>query len=984
MKIIFLLYYSIVQTAITYGKNPYLGCFIDQIGDRDLNIFISDYEQLTPQQCIAACREQNILYAGIQFGNECRCGQHYGKYGQVSDDECTYNCSTSEKCGGDNRNSIYNVFKSIDTTKIDSSCQNNLIGYQGCFDSITLKKGVGVVHSLKECIQRCAIKYDYAGIMNGYLCYCDNHLTRLSSKSNLCNIPCHRSPTDCCGGLYVLSVYNIESYQSSSSINDLSEKLIRVKRAAANSETTYTSAQTTEASSMSSESVTTSSLVNSPTTNNPSATSSRNDLSSMMSSVTSTNSLGLASTSASVVLSTIVSSTDTVSLSLTLTTEPISGSTMSITTGSSAYSSQSTMMTATQQNSPNTSLSFTNSLASSSTNIGIQTTVNSSLPTAVTTQTTSSTTSTGTTVSTTATTNVSASYTISTIIIVPLTQNFTPTDNNTRESVRRGLVRMINLAFTCIANPSNTNCTRTSQRRKRDVCSSGYDVNLLSDFTDVSTSSASRKYEVHYAVVSLCSGGGLVSPIQVKTATDVLSSAQIITALGYNYEGTLIRSTVIGNTQTAGADPKLWIIGAVLGPVGFVLLLIFVFCYLHYKCRPRPANRQLTKNISKAPPVSARSTNYKTMTNEPTQEKSTSEKSIHALTNINPLVGTTATPRRLTPTESEKSSHSTPRYPVSVEMPMDEIRRQNDVERWRNKLRLQEKFQPSSSIQLPGSSVSTIKETNRSDSSQYDNQAFQNDIPIINIQPAEEIISNNSPRRLPPDADIEVGRTKLHRLLDEVPDKADSEESYNPDSEGERQKRRRQRRRMNSISDDRKPLPIDNKHQQIPHVPIIPQVSERPDRSIIRLHYNPYEAGDRAHDLANLPPVEFKRKYSIDEPQNNQQSSRSNPPLFFDDFTIADRATTATDAYASSKRVAKSRVETDREAAMRHNGGRMDQRQHQFNDEEEEEGDPMGMNDYRNEFRTAKKSAVNTQHIISSIHDELQHMTMPSSKDYHA
>ncbi|CAF4342108.1 unnamed protein product, partial [Rotaria magnacalcarata] len=37
---------------------------------------------------------------------------------------------------------------------------------------------------------------------------------------------------------------------------------------------------------------------------------------------------------------------------------------------------------------------------------------------------------------------------------------------------------------------------------------------------------------------------------------------------------------------------------------------------------------------------------------------------------------------------------------------MDEIRRQNDVERWRNKLRLQEKFQPSSSIQLPGSSVS--------------------------------------------------------------------------------------------------------------------------------------------------------------------------------------------------------------------------------------------------------------------------------------
>ncbi|CAF4936287.1 unnamed protein product, partial [Rotaria socialis] len=61
---------------------------------------------------------------------------------------------------------------------------------------------------------------------------------------------------------------------------------------------------------------------------------------------------------------------------------------------------------------------------------------------------------------------------------------------------------------------------------------------------------------------------------------------------------------------------------------------------------------------------------------------------------------------------------------------------------------------------LPSTLHVAIKETNRSGSSQYDNQAFQNDIPIINIQPAEEIISNNSPRRLSSEVDIEVGRTK--------------------------------------------------------------------------------------------------------------------------------------------------------------------------------------------------------------------------------
>jgi hypothetical protein len=130
MKLLFLIYYLIIQITIIQGKkkqkdlmsfliifivakNQYLGCFVDQIGNRDLNIFIGDYEQLIPKQCILACQEQNYLYAAIQYGNECRCGQHYGKYGQVSDDECDYLCSTAEKCGGDNRNSVYKAVTSI-------------------------------------------------------------------------------------------------------------------------------------------------------------------------------------------------------------------------------------------------------------------------------------------------------------------------------------------------------------------------------------------------------------------------------------------------------------------------------------------------------------------------------------------------------------------------------------------------------------------------------------------------------------------------------------------------------------------------------------------------------------------------------------------------------------------------------------------------------------------------------------------------------
>ncbi len=99
------------------GLKQYLGCFIDRIDKRDLQIFINDYDQLTPKQCIFACQQLNYQYAAVQHGNECRCGEQYGRYGQVSDDECDYLCITSEKCGGDTRNSVYSVINSVDLFK---------------------------------------------------------------------------------------------------------------------------------------------------------------------------------------------------------------------------------------------------------------------------------------------------------------------------------------------------------------------------------------------------------------------------------------------------------------------------------------------------------------------------------------------------------------------------------------------------------------------------------------------------------------------------------------------------------------------------------------------------------------------------------------------------------------------------------------------------------------------------------------------------
>ena len=169
MKGIFLFYYAIVQmSAVTPlpGANEYVGCFIDRIGERDLGVFIGDYEHLTVERCSLACAAQNLLYAAIQYGTECRCGQHYGGYGQVSDEECTYLCSSTDRCGGDRRNSVYRV-KQSDSVGLGPSCESTSADYAGCFANGTLTVMMGAVKSVEACATRCAGRYPYAGIRNG-------------------------------------------------------------------------------------------------------------------------------------------------------------------------------------------------------------------------------------------------------------------------------------------------------------------------------------------------------------------------------------------------------------------------------------------------------------------------------------------------------------------------------------------------------------------------------------------------------------------------------------------------------------------------------------------------------------------------------------------------------------------------------------------------------------------------------------------------
>ena len=74
----------------------------------------------------------------------------------------------------------------------------------------------------------------------------------------------------------------------------------------------------------------------------------------------------------------------------------------------------------------------------------------------------------------------------------------------------------------------------------------------------------------------------------VQTAANAVPADQRFSLLGFETVGDIVQSSSLSpNTSTSEPDRKLWIIGAVLGPVFFVLLLIGLFAFLHYKFRPR-------------------------------------------------------------------------------------------------------------------------------------------------------------------------------------------------------------------------------------------------------------------------------------------------------------------------------------------------------------------------------------------------------------
>lgn len=70
------------------------------------------FPSLTPAKCIKACNDQNYNFAGVQYGNECWCGDDAPPEDKIVDtEECNQSCEgdSAKKCGGFWRMNVYRI-----------------------------------------------------------------------------------------------------------------------------------------------------------------------------------------------------------------------------------------------------------------------------------------------------------------------------------------------------------------------------------------------------------------------------------------------------------------------------------------------------------------------------------------------------------------------------------------------------------------------------------------------------------------------------------------------------------------------------------------------------------------------------------------------------------------------------------------------------------------------------------------------------------
>lgn len=174
------------STTFAANANPYtapdskgyMGCWTDG-PSRLLTGTVFYANNLTPSTCAASCAANKFVYAGVQNGKECRCGNTIDPlttYYRTGENECSSACGgdSSIKCGGNYRYNIYATKEFLaagggNTTTPVAKNEGELGCYgRGTFASTSAVQTVSVAMTTGYCRRYCRLKgFSTAGLMGG-------------------------------------------------------------------------------------------------------------------------------------------------------------------------------------------------------------------------------------------------------------------------------------------------------------------------------------------------------------------------------------------------------------------------------------------------------------------------------------------------------------------------------------------------------------------------------------------------------------------------------------------------------------------------------------------------------------------------------------------------------------------------------------------------------------------------------------------------
>lgn len=237
-----------------------LGCYTDQPYERTLTTVGSYDGLLTIEKCLASCQASGFVYAGMEYHNECHCGNEFSSGGGVAPDGnagCTWTCDgdTTEICGGNSRLSMYEYISAAGIVALPSSSSSSALvstvtsppsfsrpsstmastptsppsspapvdlpsgwSYSGCWIDgtngriLANQQPDSTTNTIEACIATCfAMHMSIAGLEYSSQCFCDNYIQNggvLSSADSNCAMTCSGNSAEICGGPGLLSIYS--------------------------------------------------------------------------------------------------------------------------------------------------------------------------------------------------------------------------------------------------------------------------------------------------------------------------------------------------------------------------------------------------------------------------------------------------------------------------------------------------------------------------------------------------------------------------------------------------------------------------------------------------------------------------------------------------------------------------------------------------------------------------------------------------------